>query len=58
MMGIYAEIVDKVPQLKRGKVWCWKCQAVRIVNPEECLRSGWPMCCGQTMSIDPPKGAK
>ena len=48
-------IVDDVPQLKRGRVWCHKCGATMKVNAGRCLRSGWPTCCGETMSIDSPK---
>lgn len=42
------------PKLDRGRVWCRTCGASLVVNPAECLRSGWPKCCGQTMTIDAP----
>jgi len=44
-----------VPQLRRGKVWCLKCGNEQDVNAAQCLRSGWPKCCGETMTIDSPE---
>lgn len=43
-----------VPQLARGKVWCRSCGAERDVDSAECIRTGWPRCCGATMTIDAP----
>lgn len=54
-MGLHSKIVEDVPQLKRGQVWCYDCGHTEKVNSTECLRTGWPMCCGVTMSIDSPK---
>jgi hypothetical protein len=48
------DVVDTVPQLARGRVWCHECGHTEPVNSRECLRSGWPKCCGYTMSIDSP----
>jgi hypothetical protein len=42
------------PKLKRGKVWCITCGREMNVDPEFCVRHGWPKCCGQTMTIDSP----
>lgn len=42
------------PKLERGQVWCRACGATEQVDPAECLRSGWPKCCGATMTIDAP----
>ena len=53
--NLHQKIVDDVPALKRGQVWCWECRRTTQVNSAECLRSGWPKCCGSTMSIDPPR---
>jgi hypothetical protein len=25
-----------------------------LVNASDCLREGWPTCCGETMTIDSP----
>lgn len=44
------------PALARGQVWCRTCGATRKVDSAECLRSGWPLCCGETMTIDDPRG--
>lgn len=51
---MYQKIVDEVPQLKRGMVWCKKCGRSEKVNSADCLASGWPLCCGETMTIDHP----
>ena len=53
-LGRYVDVVDEVPQLKRGRVWCHTCGHTEPVDSRACLRSGWPTCCGQTMSIDSP----
>lgn len=47
-------VVEEVPQLRRGMVWCTKCGNSQRVNSGSCLRSGWPLCCGYTMTIDSP----
>lgn len=54
--GLHQKIVDDVPALKRGMVWCRECGRSERVDSAHCLRTGWPKCCGYTMSIDPPKG--
>jgi hypothetical protein len=43
------------PKLARGQVWCHSCGYTRKVNTAAALRNGWPLCCGQTMSIDSPE---
>jgi len=48
-------IVDDVPQLKRGQVWCTVCGKSEKVNSGKALRNGWPKCCGYTMTIDSPE---
>ncbi len=50
----YKSIGTCHPKLARGQVWCRKCGATRKVNSSECLQSGWPLCCGETMTIDAP----
>lgn len=47
-------IVDQVPALKRGIVWCRACGHSRRVDSAEAMRSGWPTHCGATMTIDGP----
>lgn len=53
-MGIHDQIVKDVPQLQRGKVWCKTCRREQSVDSADCLRHGWPKCCGYTMTIDHP----
>jgi len=55
---IHNSIVNDVPQLKRGKVWCTICGKSMKITATGCLRSGWPKCCGYTMTIDSPKERK
>lgn len=42
------------PKLARGQVWCVKCGATQKVNSGQAMRNGWPLCCGETMTIDSP----
>lgn len=42
-------------KLSRGQVWCHSCGRTQRVDSAGCLRSGWPKCCGYTMSIDSPE---
>lgn len=55
---VRSSIVDKIPQLKRGIVWCHNCGRSLKVNSAKCLSSRWPECCGETMSIDSPEERK
>lgn len=43
------------PQMKRGQVWCHQCGNTQRVNSAQCLKTGWPKCCGYTMSLDSPE---
>ena len=52
---LHDKIANDVYQIRRGMVWCRTCGASRFVNGGECLRSGWPKCCGYTMTIDSPE---
>lgn len=51
--GMFKEIAG-IPKIARGLVWCTSCGAMRSVHGGKCMRSGWPLCCGQTMTIDSP----
>lgn len=51
----HESIVEQVPQLKRGRVWCHECGHTEQVNSANALRSGWPTHCGYTMGIDSPE---
>lgn len=55
MQPNFASVVDEVPQLRRGSVWCTVCGKSQAVNSGEALSSGWPKCCGYTMTIDSPE---
>ena len=48
----YRAIVEDVPQLKRGRVWCTVCGHSQGVNSAHALQRGWPKHCGYTMTID------
>ncbi len=48
-------VIDAVPQLKRGQVWCRTCGFTMSVDSGLCLANGWPKCHGQTMTIDAPE---
>ena len=37
------------------QVWCRECGRTEPVDAAHCLRKGWPMCCGYTMTIDSPE---
>ena len=52
--GLHEKIADEVPQLRRGLVWCRTCRREQKVDAADCLRRGWPKCCGYTMTIDHP----
>lgn len=53
--GLHDTLAASHPALARGQVWCRSCGATRKVDSARCLRSGWPKCCGATMTIDPPE---
>lgn len=50
-----AAVANNIPALKRGMVWCITCKRKQAVDAAECLRHGWPKCCGYTMTIDSPQ---
>jgi hypothetical protein len=53
-----ADVVERTPALKRGRVWCRTCGHTEAVDSSACLRDGWPKHCGQTMTIDSPEEQK
>ena len=55
---LYDTILAASPQLARGLVWCRTCGRQQAVDPREALRGGWPVCCGQSMTIDAPDERK
>lgn len=56
--NIYTTIAASHPGLSRGMVWCRICGSSLKVDSSRCLKSGWPKCCGQTMTIDRPDERK
>jgi hypothetical protein len=57
-VSIYDKIVEDVPALQKGIVYCHTCKATLKVDSAACLAKGWPKCCGQTMSLDEVKSEK
>lgn len=55
MSAFHASVTAAVPQLARGRVWCRTCGETRRVNAAYALAHGWPVCCGETMTIDSPE---
>lgn len=55
LLNLHDDLAQCHPSLARGKVWCRRCGGSRAVDPAECLRSGWPICHGATMTIDSPE---
>lgn len=52
--NLYRTLGTCHPKLTRGQVWCLTCGATAKVDSGTALRSGWPKCCGFTMSLDSP----
>ena len=55
MSTLHDQLATSHPKLTRGRVWCTKCGRTQQVNVGDCLASGWPKCCGYTMTIDSPE---
>jgi len=36
------------------RVYCHRCGRTESADAHACLTGGWPRCCGETMSMDPP----
>lgn len=48
--------IAKIPQIARGLVWCTVCgNRQRVDGVKATLSSGWPKCCGYTMTLDSPE---
>ena len=50
LRNIHEKIADDAG-LKRARVECRGCGQRREVDGAECLRRGWPQCCGETMGL-------
>lgn len=55
---LYTDLANCHPKISRGRVWCHECGSIVRVDPSNCFRSGWPKCCGLTMSLDSPEERK
>lgn len=44
----------EIPQIKRGLVYCDTCERTEQISGAN-FRTGWPKCCGYTMSLDSPQ---
>lgn len=55
MKHLHARLAESHAHLARGRVWCRACQRSEAVEPAQCFQSGWPSCCGMTMTIDSPE---
>jgi hypothetical protein len=51
---LHRKIASSTEKLRRGRVWCTSCGRSIEVDSAECLATGWPKCCGLTMTIDSP----
>lgn len=54
-MSMYDSMAKSHPKMARGQVWCITCGRSALVATADCLRRGWPECCGETMSLDSPE---
>ena len=45
--AMYADMAQSLG----NRCQCTKCRRVVEVDPAECLRKGWPKCCGTTMRL-------
>jgi len=52
--GLHRKLAEAIGNPRR--VWCKKCGREQAVDAARCLASGWPKCCGYTMTIDDPAG--
>jgi len=54
LFKLYGDVADEVPALKRGRVWCHTCGREATIDAAAACEVGWPVCCGETMSVDSP----
>jgi hypothetical protein len=55
IVDLHQRLAASHPKLERGMVWCRSCGRSERVDSAGCFRSGWPKCCGATMTIDAPE---
>jgi len=51
--SMYEDMANSNPSMKKGLVKCNKCSKEMKVDSAKCLQTGWPACCGKTMSLLP-----
>jgi len=44
--------LDPTGKLRRGLVQCRTCKRIESVESASCMQTGWPKCCGYTMTLD------
>ena len=54
MPTLHETLAKSHPKLQRGRVWCRTCGRTQRLDSANALRTGWPKCCGYTMTIDAP----
>lgn len=55
MLALFERLAKSHPSLERGICWCRHCRHEQRVDTAHALRTGWPKCCGYTMTIDHPE---
>lgn len=53
--AMYRDMVKGDKKMERGQVWCKTCGRTLKVDSVHCLKHGWPVCCGHTMTLDAPE---
>lgn len=48
---LYEKLGKCHPALEKGLVRCTTCGNEKKVDSSECLKRGWPVCCGYTMRL-------
>lgn len=49
---LHDRIAKDIQKLVKNEVECDHCGRKQPVNIAECLRTGWPKCCGETMNLN------
>ena len=49
--AMYSDMAKGMPRF----CICRSCGSRVEVDPSECLRHGWPLCCGKTMYLGTPQ---
>ena len=49
----FRQSLSDIPQIKRGLCYCHECGRTESISGVN-FSTGWPKCCGYTMSLDSP----